>query len=142
MEQALYQAAILTFEELGFVFPVRRDDDEAKINDAQSISSAVAFNGEFSGTLVLQVEREVLPAIASNMLGEDAPFEEAMLRDVLGEITNVICGNTLPEIGGKAAIFQLDAPQITERSSRAENPSATAKLDLEEGRADILLYLN
>ena len=141
MDQALYQAAILTFEELGFVFPVRRDDG-AKIDDAQSLSAVVAFHGEFGGILVLQVEREVLPAIASNMLGEDAPFEEAMLRDVLGEITNVICGNTLPEIGGKAAIFQLDAPQITERSKLAENPTATAKLDLEEGRADVLLYLN
>ncbi len=141
MEQSLYQAAITTFEELGFVFPVEREADDEKINGAESLSSAVAFNGEFSGTLVLEVERKVLPALASNMLGEDEPFEETMLRDVLGELTNVICGNALPEIGGKAAIFKLDAPQVSEKSDFSINPDATAKLDLEEGRADVLLYL-
>ena len=141
MEQALYRAAILTFEELGFVFPTRRADDSA-INEARSVSASVAFKGEFDGTLVVQVEREILPPIAANMLGEDALIGEVMLIDVLGEIANVICGNVLPEIGGKTAVFQLDAPQITVQKSYAVNPSSSAKLDLEEGRADVLLYLN
>ncbi len=142
MEQALCQAAILTFEELGFVFPVSREDDDENINDEKSVSSAVSFEGEFGGTLLLQVERPVLSAIAANMLGDENEYDETMLRDVLGELTNVICGNTLPAIAGKIAVFQLAAPQISDKTKFSANPSATAKLDLEEGRADILLYLN
>lgn len=140
MQQALYQAAIVTFEELGFMFPVQCLDDAA-IDAAKSVRVAIDFSGEFGGRFVLQVEEQVLPVIASNMLGEDAPFEKEMLHDVLGEIANVICGNTLPEIGGRRSVFNLTAPQIVETAETVE-PTVVANLDLEDGRADVLLYLN
>ena len=144
MEQAVYQAAIVTFEELGFMFPAPCADGEPEIGADESVGVAVDFAGEaLSGTLFLRVERKVLPHIASNMLGDDSPHGEEMLHDVLGEIANVICGNALPAVGGKTAVFNLAAPRITEKTSVAEKPAdVTAKLDLEEGRADVLLYIN
>lgn len=141
MEQALYQASIVTFEELGFMFP-SACADESNIADAESVSVAIDFSGEFGGKFLLRIEREVLPLIAANMLGEEPPFDAVMLKDVLGEIANVICGNMLPAIGGKAAVFHLGAPHVIEKFDASAKPSAIARLDLEDGRADVSLYLN
>lgn len=141
MEQALYQAAVLTFEELGFIFPVERlPEDEVEKDDSVSVS--VKFNGIFSGQVVLQVENSILPTLASNMLGDEETFEDEILFDVLGELTNVICGNALPAIAGKHEIFHLEAPQILSKSDLSKTPTAVACLDVEESKADVLLFIN
>ena len=140
MEQALYKAAILTFEELGFVFPVERLPEEGESYEKVKVS--VRFSGAFSGEMVLQVEPEVLPTLASNMLGMFEEVEEEIQYDVLGELANVICGNALPSIAGKQEIFHLEAPEIMTNASEKRVPKAAAYLDLEEGKADVLLYLN
>lgn len=141
MNQALQQAATVTFEEMGYMFPLERDAD-SELNVKDCLSVAIDFTGPMSGKFVLRIEREVLPLAAANMLGEEAPFEDEMLRDIAGEIANVICGNALPAIGGKNAVFDLSAPHITTQTNSPEKTSAEAKLEMDEGRADILLYLN
>jgi CheY-specific phosphatase CheX len=140
MEQALYQAAILTFEELLFAFPFA-GTYETGIEDAHSVEVAVGFQGPFSGELVLRIENDALAAVASNMLGEEELSEE-MLHDVLGEIANVVCGNALPAIAGKQEIFKLNAPEFFNATDRVTEPAAIAHLGLDEGRADISIYLN
>lgn len=142
MEQALYQAAILTFEELGFMFPVETPADE-EFDDASSTGVAVNFNGSISGAIVLRVENTILPTIASNMLGTEGPMEDQeILQDVLGELANVICGNTLPSIAGKQEVFKLEPPRRILKSEIVDKPAAVAHLDVEESRADVILYLN
>jgi CheY-specific phosphatase CheX len=141
MEQALYQAAILTFEELLFAFPVA-GTNEVGIDDANSVEVAVGFHGPFSGELVLRIENDALSAVASNMLGDEEPLREEMLRDVLGEIANVICGNALPAIAGKQEIFRLNAPDFRAVPVRVSEASAIAHIGLDEGKADISIYLN
>jgi CheY-specific phosphatase CheX len=141
MEQALYQAAILTFEELGFVFAMEEDENEALSND-ESARVGVRFDGPFSGELVLRIEHEALSVIASNMLGEEGPLEPELLQDVLGEIANVICGNALPEIAGRKTIFRLGSPEFQENIEIDEEPAARAHLGLDEGRADVSLFMN
>ena len=141
MEQALYQAAILTFEELLFAFPVAGTYETA-IDEANSVEVAVGFQGPFSGELVMRIENDALAVVASNMLGEEEPLHEEMLHDVLGEIANVICGNALPAIAGKQEIFRLNAPEFHNITDRVTEPSAIAHLGLDEGRADISIYLN
>lgn len=141
MEQALYQAAILTFEELGFMFPVENGDD-VEFESGKSVNVSVGFNGTISGRLVLQVDNRVLPVLASNMLGVEEPLEEELMTDVLGEFANVICGNVLPTIAGKQEIFKLQPPQFINQINFAERPSAEARLELDEGRANVWLYVN
>ncbi|MCD9184932.1 MAG: chemotaxis protein CheX [Pyrinomonadaceae bacterium] len=141
MEQALYRAAILTFEELGFMFPVENNDG-AELENSASVNVSVDFDGTISGRLVLQVENSVLPVLAANMLGVDESPEEDLMSDVLGEFANVICGNALPSIAGKQKIFRLQPPQIVVRFDSDENPSAEARLQLDEGRANVRLYVN
>ncbi len=141
MEQALYQAAILTFEELGFMFPVERLP-ENDIETDDSVRVSVKFNGKFSGQMVLQIDNAILPILASNMLGDDEHLGDEILFDVIGELANVICGNALPAIAGKQEIFHLEAPQLLEKSNLTKNPAAIARLDVEESKADVLLYIN
>ena len=140
MEQALYQATILTFEELGFMFPTP-DTDNWGLDPATSAATSVSFHGEFDGRLVLQIEKTMMPTIAENMLGEEIPLEEEIQRDALCEITNVICGNALPTIAGKKAVFKLEAPQFIEFVKNDEEPTAVARLNLEEGRAEVFLFV-
>lgn len=141
MNQALYQAAIATFEEISYLFPEERDV-EISFKPEDSLGIAVNFSGPFNGKIVLRVEHRLLPAIASNMLGEDAPFAEETLLDVAGEIANVICGNALPSIGGKDAVFDLTAPQLSALMEIPAKPTAATHLTMDEGHADVLLYLN
>jgi hypothetical protein len=77
------------------------------------------------------------------MLGEDEPPSERWQRDALCEIANVICGNALPVIAGAKEVFHLSAPQFIEGApENGEKPAAEAHVGLEEGRADVLLFLD
>jgi CheY-specific phosphatase CheX len=131
----------LTFEELGFVFPEQIgevDPEQAK----PGARVAIRFSGPFSGSLVLTIEYDALSAIASNMLGNDGLLEPEIVQDVLGELANVICGNALPEIGGKQSIFHLSGPEYQFVDPGQREPSAKAYLGLEEGIAHVSLYVN
>lgn len=142
MEQALYQAAVLTFEELGFMFPVERQPAE-QLSQEASVCIGVKFSGKISGQVVLQIENAILPTIAANMLGaDDLEFEREIQLDALGELTNVICGNTLPAIAGKQEIFRLSPPRTLMQTEINECPVAVAYLDVEENKADVMLYID
>jgi len=139
MEQALYQASISTFEDLGLMFPIENADGSASM-DGECSSVGVRFHGSFSGEIVLEVEDQILPAIASNMLGEDGPVEPQMMQDALGEMANVICGNALPAIAGKTEVFRLESPVSVER--RLVAATAKAHLLFDEGKANVYIYVD
>jgi hypothetical protein len=91
---------------------------------------------------VLRVSSELLPQIANNMLGDDDLRPDYQQRDALGELANVICGNLLPQLGGPSAAFLLDAPQVSlSEPPVAEQPAARACIALEDGCAELLLFL-
>lgn len=138
LEQALYQATVLTFEELGFLFPTM---DEPEISPANCAIS-VTFSGVSNGKLVLRADNALLPVIAANMLGEDEPPSEAIQRDAFGEIANVICGNLLPTVFGKEAVMRLTAPMFINGETTTETPAANISVRVDEGCAAVSLYLN
>jgi CheY-specific phosphatase CheX len=139
MEQALYQASISTFEDLGLMFPIENSGDSSLFGD-NSARVGVRFRGSFSGEIVLEVDDQMLPAIASNMLGEEEPVEPEMMRDALGEMANVICGNALPAIAGKTEVFRLDPPAVSDR--RPGHAKATANLLFQEGKVNVYIYVD
>jgi CheY-specific phosphatase CheX len=146
MQQALFRAAALTFEELGFMFP-ENTIDEQRQNVEEQTAVSVEFKGPLNGRLVLRLYGNLLPTLAANMLGNDEPPTPKLQNDALGEIANVICGNMLPEIAGFKAVFQLGAPKIVSRadagSVTANHPPAAAVcLGIEEGRADVFLFID
>jgi CheY-specific phosphatase CheX len=142
--KALFNAAAMTFEELGFMFPIS-DLDELQLYAQADAAAKVDFEGPFSGTLVVQVCGGILPILTANMLGDaDCPSEQ-MQQDALGELANIICGNLLPEIAGPEEVFHLRAPATYSSSHSAASkrvPAAEVRVGLEQGRADLLLFVD
>lgn len=137
-----------TLEKLAFMFASSYDPEDSTEEDPDT-GVSVSFNGPFSGSLGMKVSREVLSEIAVNMLGvededEIAPGEK---DDALKETINVICGNILPAIGGKEAVFNIDAPEIIPEGENVkvkdgEKLASDIKLSLDEGRCDLVLFVN
>lgn len=140
MQKALYQAAALTFEELGFLFP---NEDLAPGQQTAAVDGVVSveFQGPFNGSLILQMCGDTLPTITANMLGEDETPAIAFQHDVLGELGNVVCGNALPLIAGREAVFRLSPPCVLSAPPVLENAAAQTQIGLEEGRADVFLFV-
>ena len=140
MQTALYQAAALTFEELGFLFP---NEDLEPGQQAAAIDGIVTvdFQGPFNGSLVVRVCGELLPMIAANMLGEMEPPSAELQQDVLGELGNVVCGNALPLIAGREVVFRLSPPCVNASAPAWEKAAAQTQVGLEEGRADVFLFV-
>jgi hypothetical protein len=140
----LKQAAISTFEQLGFIL-ADEEVTEEQAGAPVTGSSRVRFRGPRSGALELEIAGRFLTDMANNMLGTEGEPPEEVILDALGEVTNVICGNVLPSLGGPNAVYDLSAP---EPSTSALPPSAGSgenmarvSIGLDEGRADITLRL-
>jgi len=67
--------------------------------------------------------------------------------DALRELASVTCGNILPFLGGRAAVFDLCAPSVVE-GERFDGtggdpvPAAETCLALEKGFAKLQLFLD
>jgi len=118
MREQVIAAVSATFlavaEQLAFMFgePVcKRTVLEA---DSDYVLARLSFTGDVAGTLSLAVPTGCVPQIAANILGlEPEEMEgDAMARDSLGEMLNVVCGHVIPAIAGKGADFRLGAPAI------------------------------
>ena len=149
LQKALCQAAARIFEEICFMFEAPELEEAFKDARIEAVAS-VEFHGPADGSLVIRVYKGLLSAIAANMLGEEAPSKK-QCSDALGEIANIICGNILPAIHGSKEVFLVDAPQIIEDENQLEDisevektkePLAKTEIVLDQGKADLLLYIH
>jgi len=145
LEKELYRAAVLTFEELGLMLPTA-ELDESQQRAGAEVTVTVAFDGPFSGRLTVTICGDVTGELAANMLGDvEAPGSEHC-DDALGEIGNVICGNTLPRVAGKGALFSIRSPRVTRPgeggADDGEPPVATAQVGFDNGRADLAFFID
>lgn len=140
----LRQAAASTFEQLGFLYA----DDE--LSEAQAVLpvdavARVGFTGPLAGVLEVRLAGDLLGELAGNMLGVDEPPEQAVAMDAFGEVANVICGNVLPLIAGPEAVFNLNAPEVSQgpRSllEGKEGEVTRMSMGLEKGRADLAITI-
>ncbi|NNK85659.1 MAG: hypothetical protein HKO91_08930 [Desulfobacterales bacterium] len=136
-----------TIEKLVFMFASPHQAENSHEEDPD-IEVSVSFSGPFSGTLGMKVSREVLLEISVNMLGVDNEDEISSedQSDALKETINVFCGNILPIIGGKEAVFNIDAPEIVSdgediKVKEGEILVSSVKLSLDEGRCDLVLFV-
>jgi CheY-specific phosphatase CheX len=142
----LSRTAVKTFEELVFLFAFTDDDADAG-RTAPTVAARVSFSGAFSGTLIMRMPLEVLPELTANMLGVNEQKETTpdQQYDALKETLNVICGNLLPAIAGRQAIFDIDPPQViqedeTLKNINRQNPICQVTLALDEGACDLFLF--
>lgn len=150
----LQTAATATFESLALLFA-----EEAPTDAQRAVPLAhavrVTFAGEpahgaFAGVLTVAVTDDVATALAANMLGVDPSHADAQARrDALGEVGNVVCGNVLPLLGGRTAVFHLAAPvpvPLAEALAELDAgvPGVTAlhaALGIDGGRAVLALHV-
>jgi len=137
-----------TIEKLVFMFASPYDPENSTEGDPD-IGVSVSFTGPFSGTLGMKVSGELLSEITVNMLGVDDEDEITPedQNDALKETINILCGNILPVIGGKQAVFNIGAPMIIPegediKGNDGEELALDVKLSLDEGRCDLILFVN
>ena len=141
----LLAAATSTFEQLGFLFAdYELEDFQAKA--PLDAAARVVFTGPMHGAIDVRVTKALLPRLTQNMLGEEDTQDEADWADALGEVTNVICGNVLPQIAGPEAVFDLERPQVAlSGNGLAPYPGleiTSGVLGIEDGRAQITPFLD
>lgn len=144
LKTELLRAAVLTFEELGFMFP-NEDLYDTQRRTRAADKAGVDFNGPFGGRLEMTLYGDILSQIAANMLGEEGVPTEFQQRDALGEIVNVICGNMLPRIAGPKEVFHVGIPQFVGVNNVAPSDralSVAVEVGIDEGRAELCLFLD
>src|SRR5262249_21385176 len=134
-------AAALTFEELALMpvsGPARK-----RAKSRRPVSVQVSFDGPCAGTLYLSVDEQLLPNLAAKMLGEEEAPSMDLQCDALGEFANVVCGNLLPRIAGKEAVFDMGVPLLIHDISTylLFDTAAEVRLDVEQRVAELRLLL-
>ena len=146
MQSPLATASTATFEALGLLLPDAEPSAE-QVAAPLARGVRVRFDGPFGGALTVRVSDDVALALAANMLGVDAvDGDDRLVRDALGEVANVICGNLLPELAGRAAVFHLRAPEPLATAEAtapdAVRPSLAVTLGVDAGRAEVVLHVD
>lgn len=162
MRSPLETSAISTFETLALLFAEAEPGHPSSPSLSSSASRDVAlahamcvrFTGvgadAFDGALVVAVSDDVARALAGNMLGvAPAQADVQARRDALGEVTNVVCGNVLPLLGGRRAVFHLGAPHpvplaavdaLADAGGVPHGPARRERLVVESGAAVVALF--
>jgi CheY-specific phosphatase CheX len=142
-EQALKQAALTTFGEMCMALPsveITTDQIEAPFEAEVRVS----FHGTITGELSVRLYGAVLDSLAQGMIGESELMETPLLRDALGEIGNVVCGNALPLIAGEQGHYRLDPPRpALAKDIPLTGPSLETKtqVGLDGGRAEVGIHI-
>jgi len=149
-DQALTEVAGSTLEQLAFMFGYPEEAGTPAPPFEEAVGGRVRFAGPWEGELWVLFARELLPEVAANMLGLDASETvEEHRMDALREVLNVVCGNLLPRIGGREAVFDIQRPEIVDaalaaarmRDPQPLRPAAEAGLSLDEGWCRFLLLV-
>lgn len=142
LNDALRQAAVVTFEQLVFVLPDTPPDEAQRARPVTAVAR-IAFAGPAAGELQVRACQGLLPRLAANMLGNDLDDEGVQL-DALGEIANIICGQLFPHLDPYRA-FEQRPPQVTigdgDSALAGSELAAWVELGLESSRAEVVLWL-
>ena len=148
MPSPLLTAATSTFESLALLF-AEASPSGAQADAPLTHAVRVTFAGPCTGLLDVAVSDDVAVALAANMLGLDPETVRAdagVRHDAVGELANVVCGNVLPLVAGREAVFHLAAPAVRAPSdatvARAGATALTETLGVEGGRAVLTLVLD
>ena len=144
IREALSQVAVETFEKLAFMFAFP-DDEERGEEMEDMVSAGVVFSGPFSGRVTMHISAALLPELAANMLGldDEADVTPDQQYDALKETLNVVCGNLLPAIAGRAPIFNMEMPKVLSQDEKSELEAVSrVRLEFDEGECEVAIYVD
>ncbi|MBP3191926.1 chemotaxis protein CheX [Natronogracilivirga saccharolytica] len=147
LNEKIYSTAAETFEMMCYMFPLEEFEVEEteKMEESGSVVSVVNFDGASHGGMILRASRDLVDAIADNMLGSDDATEEQK-HGALCEIANIICGNVVPAFSDGEEISYIRPPRIAAPGEQPHslfdsmNHSETVRIHLDEGSAEISVY--
>lgn len=89
--------------------PQKKSDDKA----GGDISGLIGMVGEnIQGSLSISFEENLVLEIMHKMLGERPSKIDADVKDMVGEITNMICGGAKNELSQKGFEFGMATPMV------------------------------
>jgi CheY-specific phosphatase CheX len=139
--EILMETAKDVFENL--VFMSQQPDTTEGPGIPMEVRAAVRFSGPFSGTLSIDVPKQILTELVANMMGMDEIPTLEQGFDALGELANVICGNVISKIAGPERMFDLDVPRVLPIQEMIKpglpGDIITSRLVLEKGCAELTL---
>jgi chemotaxis protein CheX len=94
---------------------VERGEVIAKKNNLAfgEVSSVITLKGKSGvGSIAVSFPLDVIMNIANIMLPPDAPRDNAMIRDLAGEMGNMIAGGAKSEMEDAGFDFEISLPQI------------------------------
>jgi CheY-specific phosphatase CheX len=98
-------------EAMFFIAPEGDAADETARFEADWICSQLEFTGHPSGSFGISVPPQTAAMIAENFLGdEDSNLTSAQTVEVIGELTNMVCGTLLANLDSSQA-FVLSPPR-------------------------------
>ena len=147
-KEKIYDIAVRTFEVSCYMFPLEEwelTDEEEVHFSKKGIRAVVGFDGAAEGKMIIAPSSgELLTAMAANMLGIEAPNEEEE-SGALCEITNIICGNTVPLFAHNDHICYIEPPIILKETEEADEKTdpmerESVQVFLDEGAVKITVY--
>lgn len=96
-------------------------------------SAIIRYNGPQSGVVTLHTTDDFLRGLAANLLGlEPEAIDLASYgEDAIKELTNIVGGSVILELGGRDCTYSLGLPQLSPPSHVACQASPTCSLDCE-----------
>jgi len=100
---------------------------------AANRSAGVRYGGPESGIVTLHTNDDFLRGLAANLLGvEPESIDLASYgEDAIKELTNIVGGSVILELGGNECFYTLGLPQLSPPSEGAPELSRTCCLDCE-----------
>ncbi len=110
--------------------PVTLDPD---VFVAANRSAVIRYGGPQSGVVTLHTTDGFLRGLAANLLGlEPEAIDLASYgEDAIKELTNIVGGSVILELGGRECTFTLGLPELCPPSHGASQVSQTCCLDCE-----------
>lgn len=137
-QHPLRRVVTSTFEDLALLFThgtVEEQDADAPF----ACAARVAFAGPQDGFVDVRASHDVAVAAARNMLADDSVGADLGF-DAIAEIANVICGNLVPTLAAREAVYRLDAP-VRAPLTPPPHADACVELAVETGRVQVCLVL-
>ncbi len=108
--------------------------------DEKKLVCELAFNGDFSGNMILMAPETLVEQMAENFMGESLEnLTPEHLDGTLTEMLNMVCGNALRKIEAKTP-FELGIPKIIDGSKGFEKQVFTI-VETTESKMAILLTM-
>jgi len=104
-----------------------------------SFASSVSFTGPAGGRVLLIADEGFVREAAASLLGIDedevAPGEDGV--EALRELSNIVAGSVVAELGGRDAPFTMGLPETVDAAGAGESSSASCSLETESGRLEV-----